>query len=155
MNESEPTHFEPRAWLLVFHRKARTAWVNRWVPGRFKHVSAIGFIPAARAWVFYDVELGRTKVEVLPAGQPAIRACGEKMAGNAVLRFDVRERKRRMARVGFWCVPAVKHLVGLHSGALLPTTLWEHCIAAGAEVIFDGGFSTDHHVEHNSVVTNP
>lgn len=136
MNEAQASDYEPSAWLLIFHRECRTPWVNRLVPGRFKHVSAVGWCALADCWVIYDPTLQRTQILVLPDKLGPL-AYARMAVGNSVLQMPVLEQ-RASGRLGFWCVPAIKHLVGLRSGALRPVTLWRDCLANGAKVISDG-----------------
>ena len=133
MDGARVSDYEPSSWLLVFHTKCRTPWVNRLVIGRYKHVSAVGWVANAQSWVFYDPTLQRTQILVLP-DQLGIETYARLAVGNAVLQMPVLER-RGSARLGFWCVPAIKHLVGLRSGALRPDVLWRDCLANGAKEI--------------------
>jgi hypothetical protein len=41
--------------------------------------------------------------------------------------------KRSGPQPGFWCTLAMKHLVGISTGALRPDRLWRDCIAAGGK----------------------
>lgn len=133
MNDADASEFEPMSWLLVFHRRCTTPVLNRLVIGEFKHVSAAGWIEAAESWVFYDPSLNRTQILVMPDRTGTV-AYSSIAVGNAVLRMPVLAR-RGSARLGFWCVPAIKHLVGLRSGALRPDALWRDCLANGAEIV--------------------
>ena len=130
----QASDFEPTSWLVIFHRRCGTEWVNR-LPGRFKHVSAIGWVNGANCWVYYDPTIHRTQVMVLP-DEIGIATYARIAAPNAVLKVPVRERIGA-GRVGFWCVPAIKHLLGLRSGALLPDRLWKDCLANGGEIVSD------------------
>ncbi len=63
---------EPDMWFLIFETRARARWLHWLAMGRFKHVSAIGWLPDQRLWVVYDVSLGRTRVAVMPDGPAAV-----------------------------------------------------------------------------------
>lgn len=104
--------------------------------GRFKHVSAFGFVPRAQTWVFFDFNLDRSRIYVV----------GNHEADGMLSAFAHENTIVRMARpliagekmrwsFGMWCVPAVAHLIGLPLSALRPDALFRQCLAHGGEVI--------------------
>jgi hypothetical protein len=129
---------EPSHWLVVFHRRS-TRWVSRLCPGRFKHVSAVAFVPDARAWVHLSWELGRLRVDVV--ADAAFDSWFASLVGDgAVLRvaapaFDTGPWRPRL---GLSCVGAVAHVLGLRGGALFPDSLWRLLRSNGAETVCDG-----------------
>lgn len=129
-----PPATEPVHWLLVFHVKTSQPALDRLIPGRFKHVSAIGFVDGV--WIFYDVGIGGRPLQIVRGARGEAMADAW-IAGNSVLRMRSPEVRPALPRLGLWCVPAIKHLVGSRSGALLCSTLWRDLIASGAEVIID------------------
>lgn len=137
MTPDAPSKFEPLSWLLLFSTRTRMPWLDRLVFGRFKHVTAMGWVEAAGSWVIYDVQLCRTRITVMPEeeGTAWVGRCIAADPDAVVLRVPVHERGPRWFRFGSWCVPAVKHLIGLGSGALRPSRLFRDCLAAGAEII--------------------
>jgi hypothetical protein len=128
-------------WFICFHSENRPRLWSRLIPGRFKHVRAFAWSAGVRVWVFYDVWLfGGTRITLAPGGPIGDRMVGEYVRGARVLkltRFPNRKPSLRM-RLGFWCVTAVRHLVNLPGGALLPERLWRDCLRHGAQVILDG-----------------
>lgn len=125
---------QPVVWTLAFQRSTQVPWVRWLAVGRYKHVAACRYVPDLDAWLFYDHRLYDTVVDALPAG-PAATAAFAAFARDADLltiaaRPD-RAEPRRVFRFAFWCVPAIKHLIGLRSGALRPDTLWRDCLRAG------------------------
>ena len=45
----------PERWLLIFETKCGWRW--RWIiPGRFKHVFAVGYVADIDTWMVYSVE---------------------------------------------------------------------------------------------------
>lgn len=126
---------EPPVWTLAFQRQTNVAWI-RWIArGPYKHVAACCYLPGLDAWLFYDVRLGYTSLSVLAGEAAKLRWC--EFARDADLMTiaaapDRRDR-RPLARLGFWCVPAIKHLIGLRSSALLPTAFYRDCLAAGGQ----------------------
>lgn len=133
--DMDPGH-EPTAWLLLFSTATGKPWLDRLLPGRFKHVSAAGWVSEAKVWIFYDVSWLRTSLKVLDADAGDARFA-VRQRGHGVLKVWVEPEIRgaAMMRAGFWCVPAIKHLIGSRSGALRPDRLWRDLVAANAEII--------------------
>lgn len=136
------TGFEPTAWLLIFHISTGKPWLDRLIPGFFKHVSAVGWVSDAQVWIAYDVSWRRTSLKLLP-DEEGTRFYALAQRGNGVLKVAVNLELRgsAMFRAGFWCVPAMKHLVGSRSGALRPDRLWRDLVASGAEVFSNDGIA--------------
>ncbi|PVE25424.1 hypothetical protein DC522_05890 [Microvirga sp. KLBC 81] len=130
---------EPTMWFLVFQDSSRTPWVNLLSWGRFKHVTAYGWVPDQRMWVFYDVSLGNTRIAILPAGTEAAQQEIERLREHGVtLAMKPRGKVSRWLRLGFWCVPAMAHLVGVPGCAVRPDRLFRQCLRYGAEIVDDG-----------------
>lgn len=122
--------FEPKEWLLIFALTTGKPWLDRIIPGRFKHVSAAGWVPGARCWIFYDVAWSRTSIKLAPEKDgDLIYAVLQRRAAVLKVKADFETRGSAMMRGGFWCVPAIKHLVGSRSGALRPDRLWRDLLA--------------------------
>jgi hypothetical protein len=130
--------FEPFEWLVIFHPHSKR-WVEAICPGRWKHVSAVGFVPGASAWVYASWELARLRLAVIPAAEienvmaPLANECG-------VLRVKRPDFDKGpwQPKGGLFCASMVAHLLGLRHGALLPDTLWRRLVANGAEIASDG-----------------
>lgn len=130
---------EPTMWFLVFQDRAQTWWLNVLPFGRFKHVTAYGWVPDQRMWVFYDVSIGNTRIAILPAGTVAAHDEIERLSATGVtLAIKPRGKTRRWLRLGFWCVPAMAHLVGLGGCAVRPDGFFRQCLRHGAEIVTDG-----------------
>jgi hypothetical protein len=136
MQDASKTGYEPTDWLLIFHRSCGRAWVDRLIPGRFKHVSALTWCDIGQVWLFYDPGLLRSRVYVMPQKSGDLWA-GQLMDGQTVLRVPVREKGPKLPRFGFWCSSAIAHLLGIHGGPL-PTRLYDACIAADATIVASG-----------------
>lgn len=134
--------FEPDVWVLVFHRRALNRWLSMAAMGRFKHVSAFGWVAELRVWLLYEPGLRRTQIAVLP-DTPAAKAELLALVDNGVMvRMPVRQHMRLFRRLGFFCTTQAAHLVGLRSGALRPDRLFRHCMANGG-VLIDHAKTTD------------
>jgi hypothetical protein len=125
-----PDGFEPSYWNVVFHpSKSRLA---RLLLGSFDHVSAFAYVPGFRVWVIYDCQWGGTRISFVSHGTlivPFIRDC-------SVVRFDrVYQPMVLASRLGFYCVPAIKSLLGLSCVAATPDALYRHLINNGGMLL--------------------
>jgi len=130
-----PAAVEPTLWNVVFHPVAATAWMNRMPIGHFKHVSAFAYLAGLKGWLLYDVQLCATRIIVLPDLDESMKIIGRLTEGCDILSIERRDGGSTGGRLGFWCVPAVKHLIGLRSGALRPDRLYDDLLLNGARVI--------------------
>lgn len=131
---------EPDEWLILFHPRS-SRWVERLCPGKFKHVSAVGFVADAKAWALLSWELGRLRVSVMTDADFEVHLAA--VAPDAGIlkmmapQFDLGPWRPRL---GLFCVSMVTHLLGLRGGALLPDALWRLLLANGAEIVSLGRF---------------
>lgn len=137
---------EPKDWFVVFYDRSEARFVNWLAMGRFKHVAVFGKVERSGAWVFYDFWLNRARIFVVGDWE-ADEAIANFIAGATVVRFprllaDVTDVN---LRPGLWCVPAVAHILGIHSSALRPDALFRQCLAKGGEIV-----STARHDHENS-----
>jgi hypothetical protein len=125
-----PEGFEPSYWNVVFHpSKSRLA---RLLLGCFDHVSAFAYVPGFRVWVIYDCQWGGMRIAFIPR----INVLIAYTSGCAVVKFDRRYQPFALSsRFGFYCVPAIKQLLGLSCVAATPDGLYRHLIANGGELI--------------------
>lgn len=134
---------QPARWILGFDRTAR-----HWAPAvfcarsKYKHVSAAGYVPEADAWMFVDVCFDRTRL-IVTRGADARRVMAELWGDADLIGIDAQPAGSSCYRLGFWCVPAIKHLIGLRSYAMLPDALWRDCVKAGGKVISEGSRHAD------------
>lgn len=125
----------PACWLLVFDRQASSRWTSLVAMGRYKHVRAFGYVPDAEAYVFYDVQFGRTLITVA-RGKGVLRMIGEWCQDADVLSFTPQVKSQKATWVApLLCTTAVAHLIGLRSGALRPDRLFADCLRNGAILV--------------------
>ena len=127
---------EINVWFLAFFTRCGSEFFNRWVPGKYKHVSAFAFSPSTKTWVWYDVSLKGTKIMLLPPGWQSDEILAFMTREADILRVERGKVPSVGMRLGFWCVPAVKHLIWSNCSALIPSTLWRYCLKDGAKIIF-------------------
>lgn len=127
--------FEPERWNVVFNREARRGWGSL-VPGRYKHVRAYAFLPALQLWLFYDVKFSGTSLFVIPHGAEAMEAIysfiGPPGVSDIVSMPRLPQRKRLFPS-GVLCTAALRHLLNLPGGALLPDSFYRDCLAHGGQ----------------------
>lgn len=133
-----PSAIEPEEWFVVFHRKAAGRLLSLITIGEFKHVSAFGYCAGFKAWLIYDVKWAGTTLSLVAnndQGRQVIMAWTDDCAVVKIARSGV--RMGAAARLGFTCVTAVKHLIGLRCVAARPDALYRHILRNGG-VRIDG-----------------
>lgn len=123
----------PSRWLLVFNRRASSRWTSFIALGRYKHVRCFGYVADADAYIFYDVQFGRTILAVA-RGDGARRLMLEWCQDADVLAI-ISSPSHEAAKIivtPLLCTTAIAHLVGLPAGALRPDTLFRQCLRHGA-----------------------
>lgn len=132
-------HVRPAWWFICFARSSPVWWLRNYLPGRYKHVSAFGFIPGQKLWVFSSWTFGGIEFAIIPDGL-ATDAINALVEDALVLEFvPPAEDPPR-----FWwpfahCVGHVAALTGVKSRALLPDRFLKDCLAAGAKILDDDG----------------
>ena len=125
-----PDAIEPTYWNVVFHPSQTR--LNRFLLGRFQHVSAFTYVPGVAAWIMIDCQWGGTRIAFVPH-LPLLVAYTR---GCTVIKFDrLYNRFALSSRLGFYCVPAIKQLLGLSCVAATPDGLYRHLIKHGGELI--------------------
>lgn len=127
------------SWMIIFHRRS-ARWVEMVLPGRFKHVSAAGFIPQTQAWIILSWELGRLRVGMMPDAEFDAFLSGWCLEGDGLLRMKAPDFDQGPVRPRFvgTCTGMISHILGLKRGALRPDRLWHVLLENGAEIYQDG-----------------
>jgi len=125
-----PDAIEPTYWNVVFHPSKTRA--QRLLLGRYAHVSAFTYVPGIGAWILYDCQWGGVRIALLPR----LAVLVAYTRGCAVVKFDRVYKPIVLAsRFGFYCVPAIKQLLGLSCVAAFPDGLYRYLIANGGSRI--------------------
>lgn len=122
---------EPNEWFVVFHRKSLNRVLSFLAFGEFKHVSAFGYCPGLKVWMLYDVQWSGTRI-ILVDQKTVIdwtHGCDILKIPRTTLRMGM------SSRLGFYCVTAVKHLIGLRCVAVTPCALYRHILRHGGILI--------------------
>lgn len=135
MIESDPAVIG--GWYVAFFNDERRHWWSPLCRDGFRHVAAFGVDAEAGVWLLYDVTLNRTILRALSAER--LHAWVDALPANArILHFETpRDPVGTDLRVGFWCAPAIAHLVGVRSRALRPEALYRDLLAQGARPAFE------------------
>lgn len=133
------TYTSPAKWLVCFRRTSPLPWVQRLVPGDFKHVQAFGAIPGSDLWVFFQPGLNSVEVRVVPDAAAAgfIAAMIEDAVVVEVV-APVAAPPRPWWKPMLFCTGMVAGLVGCRSGALRPDRFLRDLLAEGATIIDAG-----------------
>lgn len=119
----------PLKWTVCFHPQSNLAWVNR-IPGRFKHVSAYAYAREFGLYLHYDIKIAHTQ----------ITPCRDALALMEFIRgCDCVEMPTGAAsrpQLAFYCVPAIKHLLGIRCVVLRPDGLYRYCLQHGGRLIY-------------------
>jgi len=138
MTEADnPLSGMPPNWFVAFYNDGQRYWWSRLCRDGFRHVAAFGYCADQAAWLLYDVTTRRTLIRVMSPSQ--MDAWVEALPDNRrILEFEPTEEPGDPAfRIGFWCTPAVAHLVGARSRALRPEAFYRDLLAQGARPAFE------------------
>lgn len=133
-----PDAIEPSEWFVVFHTKAMNRVFSALACGRFKHVSALGYCAGFKAWLLFDPQWSGLRI-TLHSHDAMRKFFADYSRGCAVVKIArSTDAMRLSSRLGFYCVPAIKQLLGLRSGALRPSALYRQLLRNGG-VLIDAG----------------
>lgn len=121
-------------WYIGFTSRPRQHWFDLFTHRDYRHVVALRFDPVCGVWIYYDVAVNGTVLQVYPQGSKIISAVIAE-----VPRWLAIDGQAGNYRFGLWrlyCVPAVKSLIGLRSCALRPKALYRDLVKAGAVPAF-------------------
>ena len=125
-----PEAFEPTYWNVVFHPSETR--LNRILLGRFQHCAAFTYVPGFRAWIVYDVQWSGMRLCWFAHCDDTLAAFIHWTRDCTLVRFERQHRRMMVAsRLGFYCVPAIKCLLGLSCVAVTPDGLYRHLINNG------------------------
>ena len=126
--------------VAFFDRPGPTYWWDAFTRPGFRHVLAFGFDPDAKVWLFYDPALQGTTVDALAPDAAGKLITGITHAATVILRCKPAAETGRLPRLGFWCVPAICHLLGYRPPlrcALAPFPFYQHLLARGCQPSFE------------------
>ena len=142
LTERLPPASSPPIWYVVFGQDANPHLFDRFLHRGFRHVFAFGYLPGHDLWIIYDVKFSHTVMGVIEAGDAA-RLIGWIRNSGRALEWKSRKTQTVRWRFGFWCVPAIKHLLGLRCVALTPWQLYRWMLKNGAKEVWNDGLSVN------------
>lgn len=123
-----------RRWLIFFSDTDHRRWWSRFLRPGFRHVSAAAWFATEERWVYFNPTARGLVIEIATDADfgPRFQQLVERSA--AILAVH-----SAFARTGFpatfYCVGAIKALLGIKARALSPLGLFRHLLATGAEVV--------------------
>lgn len=124
----------PRLWLIFFGDADRAWWWTRLFRPGFRHVSAAAWFADTERWVYFNPTGPGTVIQVATDAEFGPRFQQLVQDSTAILRMPSRH-SRGMCPAAFFCVGAIKALLGVKSRALTPFGLFRHLVAEGAEIV--------------------
>lgn len=127
----------PRYWQVCFIGDQRKFWWDWLLPSGFRHVFLLGYVPEFKVWLCYDVLFFKTEI-VVHSGATAGFLLELAHREGACLTWPAPiDPPRPLFRFGMWCVPAVKHILGLRCVAMTPNGLHQYLLRHGAKPLFE------------------
>lgn len=140
---------EPVEWFVVFHRKSMNRLLGWLAVGEFKHVSAFGYCAGFKCWLIYDVTWSGTRIKLLPHNEFGKATIGLWTQDCFIMKLPRGDGlPHPTSRIGFTCVNAVKHLLGLGCVAMTPSQLYRH-------ILRNGGLPLDGPARHSGRTGRP
>jgi hypothetical protein len=134
--------FPPPLWMIFFWDGPRLGWWDVFTRPGFRHVGAAAWFPSQERWVFYDVSREGTEISVLREEESEEKFCAWVGAASHILRMPGPAGKVSVPSC-FYCVGAMKSLLGIKGRALVPQQLHAHLLRIGAEVVEMPGASSE------------
>lgn len=123
-------------WFVVFNGGPRHFWWDWLTRPGFRHVLAMRPV-GADAWILVNPSADRLHVQVVRGPTVDALIAEAHQDGGGILKFQAIDADERTIRLGWWCVPAIKHLLGLPGCALRPIGLWRDLLRRGAVPAFE------------------
>jgi hypothetical protein len=128
----------PVVWQVCFADRVRRAPWDWICPQNYRHAFLLGYLPGLDRWLCYDVLFFKTEITVLP-GALAGRLLTTAQRQGGVLNWPAPGALKASwwPRFGFWCVPAIKHVLGLRCVAMTPKGLHDWMVRHGARPLVE------------------
>lgn len=124
----------PRLWLVFFGEPQGCPWWGRLFRPGFRHVRAAAWFDQTSRWMLFDPTMRGVHIEIDTDEAFAGRWAELYANSTAILRFRSEHSRGALPPV-FWCVGAVKALLGVRSRALSPFRFYRDLLSVGAEVV--------------------
>lgn len=122
----------PRFWEVCFVGKDRRAPWDWLLPKHYRHVFVLGYVVEHDLWICYDVSCFKTEIAIHSNATAGwLLNWAREQGGHLTWPAPV-VKQTFAVRPGFWCVPAVKHILGLRCVAMTPKGLHDYLVRHGA-----------------------
>lgn len=135
-HEKEPGFPAIATWNVVFMSGPRASWWDWLTHPKYRHVCAFGYSVTTDTWVIYDVADSHSRISVVTADWFDRWFMTRRDRMTEVLRMSCQSGRDVRMRTGLWCTTAIKHLLGIDSGALRPQALYRDMVRLGARPAF-------------------
>lgn len=128
----------PIVWQVCFMGVERISPWDWFLPLGFRHTFLLGYLPGTDWWLCYDVLFFKTEISLV-SGDKAGFLLNKAHLEGAVLNWNVAGfvKPDWRPRFGFWCVPAVKHVLGVRCVAMTPKGLHDYLLRNGAKPLIE------------------
>jgi len=128
----------PKVWQVCFMGIERRFPWDWFCQRGFRHAFLLGYLPEHNLWLCYDVLFGKTEITVISEKRAGF-LLGLATDQGAVLNWPAPTGPvyRRFPRLGFWCIPAISHVLGLGCVAMTPKGLHDYLRRCGAKPLLE------------------
>lgn len=142
----DPDAVIDRLWLVFFCEAEGSPWWARLLAPGYRHVVACAWFAEQERWVYFNPT--RRGTVILLYREEEFGGRLQQLIDTSACCLRVRATLARdTTPFGWWCVGAIKALIGSRSRALRPLALRDHLLAEGAEVVVMPGAARSIHVE--------
>ena len=114
-------------------------WFDIFTTKKFRHVCAIGYDPQNHVWVLYDPTVSVSVIQIFHPDDPQLNKLITCISHfGRWLKVKPAAHACYFGRWRHYCVPAIKHLLGVRSSALTPRALYRDLVMQGAQPAFEG-----------------
>lgn len=130
------TGVEPvrRLWLICFCEGNGRQWWKPFLKPGYRHVSAASYYADVERWVYLDPTHRGLEIEIWKPDEFGARLGQLARDSTLILRMPS-ATERTMPPLSWWCVGAVKAVLGLHASAVTPYGLATFLMSRGAEIV--------------------
>lgn len=123
-----------RLWLVFFSDPVGTHWWARFFKRGYRHVSAACWYDLEQRWVYFNPARNGINIQLF-SGEQGWELFGQLMTTSTIALRVRSEFDRRNTPAAWYCVGAIKALLGIRSRALSPFQLRDHLLQRGAELV--------------------
>lgn len=124
----------PQLWNVCFAGLERNRWFDRFLRPGFRHVFMVGYVAEFGLWLKYEVLFSYSSIAIVSGDYAAGLICKAMHDGDVLTMRPMFHMKHRVvSRLGLWCVPAVRHALGVRCVALTPQGIHRFLLKNGAK----------------------